>query len=132
MYFVSAMKFGIRYRIVALTLVMALMGLLVLLATLNSQRQANELHARLTQVDSETFRIADQFRNSLRELNNTMQRYGSERDPALWKDRAALSELARAPKSTGERGDRDHRGGRDRDRDRRGGRGGRGGRPFRR
>lgn len=37
-------------------------------------------------MDSESFQIADEFRNSLRELNNTMQRYGIDRDPAVWKD----------------------------------------------
>lgn len=79
------MKFGIRFRLVALTLVVALMGLLILLATLNSQRQAGELAAHLSLVDSESFRIADEFRDSLRELNNTMQRYGITHDPATWK-----------------------------------------------
>lgn len=71
---------------VALALVMALMGVLILLATLNSQRQSVELGARLRQVDSESFQIADQFRDSLRQLNNTMQRYGIDRDPAVWKE----------------------------------------------
>ena len=80
------MKFGIVFRLVALALVVGLMGVLILLATLNSQRQAAELRDRLSQVDSESFRIADQFRDSLRELNNTMQRYGTERDPAVWNE----------------------------------------------
>jgi signal transduction histidine kinase len=85
------MKFGIRFRLIALSLVVALMGLLILLATSNSQRQASELHARLTQVESESFLIADQFRNSLRALNNTMQRYGADPNPALWKEFAVDS-----------------------------------------
>jgi signal transduction histidine kinase len=80
------MKFGIRFRLVALALIVALMGALILLATLNSQRQAAELRDRLSQVDFESFRIADQFRDSLRELNNTMQRYGTEHDPAVWNE----------------------------------------------
>ncbi|HLX69207.1 MAG TPA: ATP-binding protein [Verrucomicrobiae bacterium] len=80
------MKLGIQFRLIALTLTVALMGLLILLATLNSQRQADELSERLAQVDSESFRIADEFRNSMRELNNTLQRYGTERDPALWNE----------------------------------------------
>lgn len=71
---------------VALALVMALMGLLILFATLNSQHQAVELGARLRQVDSESFQIADEFRDSLRQLNNTMQRYGIDRDPGVWKE----------------------------------------------
>jgi signal transduction histidine kinase len=74
-----------------LVLVMALMGVFILLATLNSQRQAAELRERMSQVDFETFRIADQFRESLRELNNTTQRYGIERDPAIWNEFLAAS-----------------------------------------
>src|SRR5215469_10650380 len=84
--FGSAMKFGFRFRVLALALVMALMGVLILLATLNSQRQSVELGARLRQVDSESFQIADKFRDSLRQLNNTLQRYGIDRDPAVWKE----------------------------------------------
>jgi signal transduction histidine kinase len=80
------MKFGIKFRLVALALIVALMGALIVLATLNSQRQAAELRDRLSQVDSESFRIADQFRDSLRELNNTMQRYGTDHDPAVWNE----------------------------------------------
>jgi len=53
---------------------------------LNSQRQSVELGARLRQVDSESFQIADKFRDSLRQLNNTLQRYGIDRDPAVWKE----------------------------------------------
>lgn len=80
------MKLGIQFRVIALTLTVALMGLLILFATLNSESQANELQQRMEQVESESFRIADEFRNSLRDLNNTMQRYGTDRDPALWKE----------------------------------------------
>jgi signal transduction histidine kinase len=80
------MKFGIKFRLLALALFVALMGALIVLATLNSQRQAAELRDRLSQVDFESFRIADEFRDSLRELNNTMQRYGTDHDPATWNE----------------------------------------------
>ena len=82
----SGMNLNIRFRLIALALVVALMGLFILFATLNSQRQAAELRARLSQVDLESFRIADQFRESLRELNNTLQRYGLDHSPAVWKE----------------------------------------------
>jgi signal transduction histidine kinase len=78
------MKFGIKFRFVALVLVVTVMGVLILLATLYSQRQAAQLRTRLGQVESESFRIADEFRDSLRELNNLMQRYGLDHDPAIW------------------------------------------------
>ncbi len=71
---------------VTLALVVALMGVLIFLATFNSQRQAAELHARLSQVDVESFRMADEFHDSLRELNNMMQRYGTDHDPTTWND----------------------------------------------
>ena len=80
------MKFGIRFRLVALALIVAVMGVLILLATLTSQRQAAKLRDRLSQVEFESFRIADQFRESLRELNNTMQSYGTDHDPAVWNE----------------------------------------------
>src|SRR6202012_1350784 len=78
------MKFSITFRLVTLTLVVGLMGLLILLATVNSQHESAELGARLSQVDMESFRMADDFRDYLRELNNLMQRYGTDHDPALW------------------------------------------------
>ncbi|MGA2871806.1 MAG: hypothetical protein ABSF34_21935, partial [Verrucomicrobiota bacterium] len=78
------MKFGIKFRLVALTLVVALMGVLILLATLNSQRQSAEIRQRLSEVDLESFQIADQFHESLRQLSNTMQRYGTDHNPVTW------------------------------------------------
>jgi len=85
------MKFGIQYRLLVLVLVVSVMGVLILLATLYSQRQAAELHSRLSQVESESFRIGDEFRESLREQNNILQRYGLSRDPALWNEFLASS-----------------------------------------
>jgi signal transduction histidine kinase len=76
------MKLGIQYRLIALVLVVAVMGVAILLATLYSERQAEGLRDHLGQVESESFRIADQFRESLRLLNNTMTSYGSDHDPA--------------------------------------------------
>ena len=78
------MKFGIKFRLVALALAVGLMGALVALATLSSQRQSADVRARLSQVDSEIFGIADHFRRTLRELNNTIYTYGIRHDPAQW------------------------------------------------
>ncbi len=82
--FGRAMKFGIKFRLVALTLVVALMGVLILLATLNSQRQSAGIRQRLREVDLESFQIADQFHESLRQLSNTMQRYATDHNPVTW------------------------------------------------
>jgi len=45
------MKFGIQFRLAALALAVALMGTLIVLATLRSQTQSAELRARLRSVD---------------------------------------------------------------------------------
>src|SRR5262245_44726382 len=80
------MKFDIRFRLIAFALAVALLGVLIGLASLASQRQATELRARLSQVELDSFRIADQFRESFRELNNTLVRYGATHDPQALKD----------------------------------------------
>ncbi|MGC9940871.1 MAG: ATP-binding protein [Verrucomicrobiota bacterium] len=80
------MKLGIVFRLVALSLVVALMGVLILLATLNSQWKSAELRGRLSQLDQESFQIVDQLHESLRGLGNTMQRYGTDHNPAIWND----------------------------------------------
>ena len=80
------MKFGIKYRFVALLLAVAVMGASILLVTIYSQRQAGDLRIRLSQVESESFRIADEFRDHFRGLNNLLQRYGIEHDTGIWKE----------------------------------------------
>ena len=76
------MNFGVKFRLIALAAGVGLMGLSIGLMTVNSQRQARELRARLQRVDSETFRIADQFRDFLRQLNNSLYQYGTTFAPA--------------------------------------------------
>src|ERR1035437_387591 len=76
------MNLPIKVRLMSLAAAISLMGLVIGYMTVTSQRQASELRARLNQVDSESFRIADQFRDFLRQLNNSLFGYGSDRDPA--------------------------------------------------
>jgi signal transduction histidine kinase len=78
------MKFGIRHRLTALTLSLILMGALIVIVTFTSQRQSEEAKNRLGQVDLESFRIADGFKEKLRFANDKMRRYASVRDPAAW------------------------------------------------
>ena len=88
------MKFGIQFRLAALALAVALMGTLIVLATLRSQTQSAELRARLRSVDSESFRMADHFKDSLRELNNKIFGYAMNHEPAVWEEfRQASDEL---------------------------------------
>ena len=78
------MNFGIKFRLSALGLAVGLMGMLIVLTTLNSRRQAAELRAGLSNVDLESFGIADHFKDSLRALNHTMFLYVIRHDPADW------------------------------------------------
>ena len=86
------MNFGIKLRLAALGLAVGLMGLLIVLTTLNSQRQSAELRARLSNVDLESFGIADHFKDSLRELNHTMFLYGIRHDAAHWESFLKVSD----------------------------------------
>ncbi len=78
------MNLGVKLRFTVLVLVVGLMGVLIVLTTLNSQRQATELRARLSHVDLESFGIADHFKDSLRVLNATLFGYGIRHDPTDW------------------------------------------------
>lgn len=68
----------------ALGLAVALMGALIVLITLDSQKQAEEARTRLGRVDLESFQIADRFKVTLRYANDRMRRYASANDPAAW------------------------------------------------
>src|SRR5262245_39400729 len=75
------MNSGMRLRFIALGAGITLMGSLIGVMTVKSQREAHLLRARLTQVDSESFRIADEFREFLRRLNNSLFDYGNKPEP---------------------------------------------------
>ena len=77
---------GVRWRLIALASAVGLMGVLIVLTTLNSQRQATELRTRLSQVDSESFGIAEHFKDALREVTDKMLRYRTVRDPVAWEE----------------------------------------------
>ena len=60
------------------------MGILIVLITFSSQREAEELRARLSTVDSESFGISEQFKDRLREVNTMRLRDAIEPTPATW------------------------------------------------
>ncbi len=80
------MKFGIKFRLAALGVAAGLIGALIVFITLYSQHQGSELHARLNQLDSESFGISEQFKDTLRDVNDKLLRYRTARDEASWKD----------------------------------------------
>jgi signal transduction histidine kinase len=73
-----------KFRLAALGLAAGLMGVLIALATILSQRQAGDLRLQLQIVDSESASISEHFKDSLREVNNIRWRYTLDRDPAAW------------------------------------------------
>ena len=85
-------EFRIRFRLAALGLAVGLMGTLIILITLNSQRQVSELQSRLNNVGLESSGIMDQFEESLGKLNGAMLRYGTDHDPHTWEDIRDASE----------------------------------------
>jgi hypothetical protein len=80
------MKHGIQLRLAGLGLGLGFMGLLIVIITLTSQKQAKELRNRLNQVDTESFWIADRFKNSLRDVTDHLRAYRAEREPAMWQE----------------------------------------------
>jgi len=78
------MKFGVRFRLLALSAAVALMGVLIVFITLNSQKEGEELRDRLGVVDSESFGISEHFKDRLREVNTLRLREAIDHNPATW------------------------------------------------
>ena len=89
---IGAMKFGVTFRLLALGAGIGLMGLLIVLITFSSQQEGNELRARLSTVDSESFGISEQFKDRLREINTMRLRAEIDRQPATWERFLKLSQ----------------------------------------
>src|SRR5665213_1222095 len=79
------MNFGVKFRLIALLSVVALMGALIAFAIIKSQGQGRDLRARLGNVDSERDEIAAHFKDALREVNNARFQYAIGRDPVVWR-----------------------------------------------
>jgi hypothetical protein len=73
-----------KFRLAALGAAVGLMGVLIALATILSQKQSAELRLQLRIVDSESAGISEHFKDSLREVNTIRLRYIMDRDPAAW------------------------------------------------
>jgi signal transduction histidine kinase len=78
------MNLSVNFRLAALGFGAGLMGLLIVVAIVLSQRKADKLRADLKTVDSESFSIAEHFKDSLREVNNIRFRYAIEHDADSW------------------------------------------------
>jgi len=78
--------FGIKLRLTLLGLAVALMGTMIALVTVNSQRHGEELRLKLSQVDAESLGMAEHFKDSIRDVNDKLTRYRATHNPAAWKD----------------------------------------------
>jgi signal transduction histidine kinase len=76
----------IKLRLAGLGLAMGLLGALIVGVILSSEEHAEQTKARLGQVDTESMRIADRFKDKLRYASDLMRRYSSTRDPAYWQE----------------------------------------------
>ena len=80
------MNLTVKLRLAALSFGLALMGALIVVVTLSSQQQAEETRNHLGQVDLESMRISDRFKDKLRFANDQLHRYTAKPDPAAWND----------------------------------------------
>jgi len=85
------MNVSVKVRLTALGVAAGFMGLLIAVSIVLSQRQADQLRTQLNTVDSESFGIAEHFKDSLREVNNIRFRYTADHDPAAWDQFVASS-----------------------------------------
>jgi signal transduction histidine kinase len=73
-----------KFRLTALGVAAGLMGVLIALATIVSQKQSGALRVQLKIVDAESAGISEHFKDSLREVNNIRWDYITNRDQATW------------------------------------------------
>jgi signal transduction histidine kinase len=85
-------KFGVRLRLIALSAAVALMGVVIAVVTFNSQRQAAELRARLSQVYLESQGLGGYFKSELRDINSKIRRFRDTHDPGVWEEFLAGSQ----------------------------------------
>ncbi len=73
-----------KFRLVAF--VLAIGGMLALIGwtAQSAWRRTGELHAKLTEVQLQSFKIADHIQQSVLELNNYVLRYSLSREPGDW------------------------------------------------
>ena len=80
------MNAAIKFRLLLLAVAVGLMGALIVIVVLALERNARDGRAQLARLDSESFRIAELFKDRLREVNDKMRRYGTLDEPAAWED----------------------------------------------
>jgi signal transduction histidine kinase len=93
---VALVNTRIKLRLVGLGLILGLLGVLIVGLTLNSQQHGEDVRTRLGQVDTESMRIADRFKDKLRYASDQMRHYASTRNPAYWQEFLKASDELKA------------------------------------
>ena len=75
---------GIKLRLAAFVLAIAVMVALIVWTAQSSWRRVGELRDKLTTVQIQSFQIADHIQENILELNNNVLRYGFSRDGNDW------------------------------------------------
>ena len=75
---------NVRLRLIGLSVVIAVVGVLIAVVVVELQVLSSQWRERMSQVDVESFRIADHFRDKLRYCNDKMRRFASTDDEAAW------------------------------------------------
>jgi signal transduction histidine kinase len=75
---------GVKLRLTALGVAAGLAGVLIAVIVLELQQKAVVTRARLGEMDLESFRIADLFKEKLRQANDQMRRHCTDEDPRAW------------------------------------------------
>jgi len=70
------MKNSLQRRLIGLIAAVVVMWLGIAFLVVDLQWQSGALRAQLKEVDSESYRIGDEFRDHLRQLNESLYRYG--------------------------------------------------------
>jgi signal transduction histidine kinase len=80
------MNSGIKLRLALLGVAVALMGALIVVVTLTSEKQANEVKVLLGGMEDESISMEDDFLERNREVNNAALSYRTSPSDAAWKD----------------------------------------------
>ena len=78
------MKLDFKFRFAAFALAMGVMVFLISSAAVVSWRRIGGVRASLNEVQSDSLRIAEEFQRHLRQLNDTLSRYGTSHDAGDW------------------------------------------------
>jgi signal transduction histidine kinase len=81
----ESMGGGIKVRLTALVLAIALMVGLIAWIGHTSWQRTGELRDKLSAVQLQSFQIADHFQQSILGLNNLVLRYGVYHEPSAWR-----------------------------------------------